>query len=182
MQVRNSYNTPSFGMAFVKPNVNEMSEFSKDVFGNRSIKFVKKGLIKVIEREKDNRFDVRYKAATPGSGSAFCVMDWGSAEKVLHTFPLMETSYPSKFELKMRKCEADMDNANNNVKRTFIVTKAAFLTLKEYVKLKCNYVDPTDVLPAALRKALDTADELNRAKLKDMKKLNAAVDAWNTQA
>lgn len=63
MEIRN--NTPSFGMAFVKPKPEEMAEFTNYVTrnGKMSPRLVKKGLAQLVKKHaEDMYFDIYYKA------------------------------------------------------------------------------------------------------------------------
>lgn len=64
MEIRN--NTPSFGMAFRKPQ--DMEKFSRYIVGSGPETLAKKGLARIIKRQANNaHFDLEYR---PGQGVA----------------------------------------------------------------------------------------------------------------
>jgi hypothetical protein len=123
MEIRNSYNTPSFGMAFIKPSASVMDGFMKDVYGRKSIKMVNKALSDLVKREAKNPYDIYYIPAASNAGSAFGVRDNGT---LVSKFAVKGAVYPTKFEAKMSEYDSKMAGAKGFIKRAFIGTKAIF--------------------------------------------------------
>lgn len=174
MEIRNSYNTPSFGMAFIKPSASVMDGFMKDVYGRKSIKMVNKALSDLVKREAKNPYDIYYRPATSDMGSAFGVKD---NKTVVSEFAVNGAIHPTKFEAKMLEYDNEMAGAKSFIKRAFIVTKAIFSLSKELLRFK--FGDKTDALPPALRKAVDLADKMNRELTKDAKRAEGIDKAWS---
>jgi hypothetical protein len=99
MEIQNSYNTPSFGMAFIKPTGEfAMRKFKEDVYGKRPVKLINKALVKVVKQEKKNlNYDVYYDPGTSIASGYFGVRKADGSNVEIERFIKV------KMNMKMRK-------------------------------------------------------------------------------
>lgn len=151
MEIRN--NTPSFGMAFRKPQ--DIEKFTKYVVGNQPEFIVKRGLSKVIKEQSGNvHYDIEY-----GSGNTFLIIPTSADAQRLGT---PEYSIPVKNQklddVRSRLADKYYTDAYSQAydkaskpKRVLMSAKKFFASLR--LVFRELVTNPEDALPKNLRLA-----------------------------
>lgn len=160
MEVRN--NTPSFGMAFIKPKAEDLSGFTKCVIGNRRPKLIARGLTQMQKSHAADRYtDIHYLPDAKGfsvipksdSGVDLSIIEkvMGGTSRPFYSNTVKPTRYSQmqenvSFELdKLEKSNA------SKLKKALVITKNMCKMLKETARVAI--FSPKEMLPASLRAA-----------------------------
>lgn len=178
MEVRN--NTPSFGMAFVKPKAEDISGFTKHVTKGRRPRLVARGLAQLQKAHAADKYtDIHYLPDAKG----FDVipktgLDAGTREIVESA--LGGTSRPvypgvslptrlSKAQEKFNQELETLEKANaSKLKQVCVGIKGLFNALKESVRVVL--FAPKDTLPATLRVASAEATRVEKEVTQELAK------------
>lgn len=170
MEIRN--NTPSFGMAFIKPKAEEMTQFTKYVTKGKKPKWVKRGLEQLQEKHsKDIHFDLEY---SPECNTIRIKPNTSRAEVLLDG---QRTTYPSglcvsetPYDKAARKCEWLRNHGNffNKLNALGNLIKEAF---------KVRFINKTDVLPGNLRAASNDVSKYEKQIINQIQRERVINDA-----
>lgn len=173
MEIRN--NTPSFGMAFRKPQ--DMEKFTKYVVGNSFEFMPKRGLQRVVNEQAGNaHFDIEYRAdrnnfvVIPTSAQA---RKFGYKDMLISgSLPYSDTSSRLSFKYFGDEYKENYQAASRVKKISMSVNK--FFAGLRILARKC-VTHPEESLPKALRNAAATATqkeaEVNARIVKEAKSL-----------
>jgi hypothetical protein len=102
---------------------------------------------------------VSYRPEHSGKPSSFEVLPRGEFLPVA-TFPVGATEYPTRTARLLKSLDEVEKTTKNPIKQAFYVAKFFVQAVGE--RIRKNYINQEDYLPAALRKAVDTAEEYKK--------------------
>ena len=153
MEIRN--NTPSFGMAFKKPQ--DVERFTKYVVSSGPEPLAKRGLARVIKKQANNaHFDLEYR---PGEGVAVipkseAAQKYGFVEEVYGRGSACSDARARYIEKYSSDAYDNAYDAASKTKRALMTTKKVFAS----IKLFCDsLVHPEAFLPRGMRAASSRA-------------------------
>lgn len=162
MQVNNSINSTSFGMAFKKPTPDQMEQFTNYVSKGRKVKQVQRG-IKQIQKEQANNphFDIVY-VTDPAhkESNHFSVVPF--SEKAKKMFQKRELRHgegtPSRYSKFQEEFLAESkvleEKKAGKIRKGIFAIKSIYKFLKTAVY---TYTHPVEILPKNLRYANELA-------------------------
>nr|QGT49652.1 hypothetical protein Melaina855_0390 [uncultured Candidatus Melainabacteria bacterium] len=169
MEVRN--NTPSFGMAFVKPKPEDISGFTKHVIKGRKPKMIARGLTQLQKQHaKDKYVDIHYLPDAKGFSvipKANTDVDRAIIEEAMGgtSRPFYsDTVKPTKLDIVLDSTNAELEKLEkakaSKYKLGFAAVKYVAKAVREFVRI---YVSPKNILPADLRAASEEATRVEQA-------------------
>lgn len=170
MEIRN--NTPSFGMAFIKPKAEEMTQFTAYVTKGKKPKWVKRGLEQLQEKHsKDAYFDLEY---SPAGNTIHIKPKTYTAGALLEgkrtTYPVGLCIPETPYDKAKRYCDRVSNNGN-----VFVKFKALGRLIKEAFKVR--FINKTDVLPANLRAASNDVSKYEKQMIDQIQRERVINDA-----